>query len=132
MFILEFAYDKSGHWEKKRTLAKLKSYIYLPNQFKNIAKYITRCIKYAKYRLALRSQPLYPVYAIHLIQLLDINWCGLLLVIKSRIIYIFHIIYYFNGFSFILVSQMVNSVNVICFLRILFIWYHKLFILYCN
>lgn len=130
--ILEGAHDKGDHWGKEGTLAKLRGYVYWPNQSEDVAKYIAGCVECARHRPALRSQPLHPVHVIHPMQLLGIDWIGSLPMAKSGIVYIFHVICYFRRFSFSFASPTANSTDVIRLLGILFVRYHKPLAIYCD
>lgn len=130
--ILKSTYDGDEHWGKKGTLAKLRSYIYWPNQSEDISQYIENYIQCARHKPILRSQPLYPVYIIHPLELLGMDWISLLLVTKSEMIYIFHIICYFSRYSFTYVNPTTNSEDIIRLWKILFIRYHKLLAIYYD
>lgn len=106
--------------------------MYWPNQSEDVAKYIAGCIECARHGPALRSQPLHPVHVIHPMQLLGMDWVGPLPVTKSGMAYIFHVICYFSRFSFTFASPTANSADVIRFLGILFVRYHKPLAIYCD
>lgn len=127
-----YTHDKSGRWGKERTLAKLRGYVYWPNQSEDVAKYIAGCIEYARHKPALRSQPLHLVHVIHSMLLLGMDWVGPLPVTKSGMVYIFHVICYFSRFFFTFASPIANSTVVIRFLGILFVRYHKPLAIYCD
>ena len=123
--ILRIAHDRSGHWGKTGTMAKLRGYTYWPDQSQDVEKYIAGCIECAKHGPAQRSQLLHPVTAQGPFRLLGMDFIGPLPASANGSKYILHLICYFTRFSITSPRKTANAEDVIAVLREVFVTYGK-------
>lgn len=129
--VLEDAHDKSGHWAKAGTLARLRG-CYWPGQSQDVERYIAGCISCARHGPATRSQPLHPVVVTYPFQLMGMDFIGPLETTGSGSKYILNLICYMSRFDIPFATKTANVEDVIWCLRLFFAMYRKPYAFYFD
>ena len=123
--IFRAAHDDAGHWAKAGTMAKLRGFVYWPDQTQDVERYIAGCLACARHGPATKSQLLQPI-AIHgPFRLLGIDFIGPLPTSKAGNRFILHMICYFSRFSSGFPRKTANAEDVISAFEELFLLYGK-------
>ncbi len=132
LMILREAHDDNDHWAKIETLVRLKDLCYWLNQSQNVEKYIADCLKCAHHESATRSQLLNSMKVLFSFQFLNMNFINSLIETKADNKYIFNMICYFNKKIIFFATSSINASDVVEFLRKIFIWFCKSYVIYCD
>ena len=98
-FILYEAHDLKDHWAKKKTLTRLRKYVYWSEQSANVKCYIEKYIHYVCHDSVTWSQLLQSVIVMRFFQLFDMNYIESLSDTVWENWYIFHVMNYFARYS---------------------------------
>ena len=123
--ILRATHDDAGHWAKAGTMAKLREFVYWPDQTQDVERYIAGCMACARHGPATRSQLLQPIAVHGPFRLLGIDFIGPLPTSKNGNRFILHTICYFSRFSSGFPRKTANAEDVISAFEELFFLYGK-------
>lgn len=126
------AHDQADYWVKTDTLTRLWELCYWLNQSEDVEKYIADYLKCARHESATRLQLLNSMKVSFSFQLLNMNFIDSLTEIKANNKYIFNVICYFSKKIVSFVTSLINASDVVEFLRKIFIWFQRFYIIYYD
>ena len=130
--VLQEVHDKSGHWAKAGTLARLRGRYYWPGQSWDVERYIAGCLECAKHGPATKSQPLNPVLVSYPFQLIGLDFIGPLKTTRAGCRFILVAVCYFSRFVVPFACKTSNIEDVLWCLPLLFAIYRTPHAIYLD